>query len=264
MNSVAQADTQARLGFAQNLLDETDEIALAGFRGQLDVRTKVDGTLVTQTDVQIERMIRERLADLYPADGLLGEELGQTDERSEGRWIIDPIDATHNFVRRIGVFATLLAFQRDGQMELGIVSAPALGQRWFATRAGGAFLRESSGARPIHVSDIALLKDAHVLFGSIAGNSGDGDGDPGLTRLARGAWRDRGFGDFWGHVLVASGSAEVMVDTGLKPWDLAAPAMIVTEAGGRVTDFAGVATWTGPQAVSTNGVLHEIVLARLR
>ncbi|CAN5716856.1 histidinol-phosphatase [soil metagenome] len=266
MSAAPGADLRARLQLAHDILDQTDLIALDVFHSEPRVHAKPDRTLVTDADTSIERLIRDRLADACPADGVLGEELGGADEtdatgRLEARWIVDPIDATHNFVRRIGVFATLLAFERGGRLELGLISAPALGQRWYAARGAGAFLREGGRERPIRVSGIGRLDEAHVLHGSLGLSP---VADAGLRGLARDAWRNRGFGDFWGHMLVASGSAEIMVETDLMPWDLAAPAIILEESGGRLTNFAGVATWRGPEAVSTNGLLHEVVLARLR
>lgn len=128
MKQWAEAEQRDRLRFAHGLLDHTDAIALRAFRGGLAVRAKSDGTLVTQADTEIERLIRERVADAYPADGFLGEELGLDQPSAEARWILDPIDATHNFVRGIGVFATLLAFERASTLELGVVSAPAPGR----------------------------------------------------------------------------------------------------------------------------------------
>lgn len=249
------------LAFVHDLLDQTDGIALSMFRGEHGTRAKPDATLVTLADTAIETLIRDRLADAYPQDAMLGEEFGAESGGSGRRWIIDPIDATHNFVRGIVAFATLLALERDGGLELAVVSAPALGQRWYAARGEGAYMREAGTERRIAVSRIGLWSEAHLLFASLG--CLDPARDARLAAMARAAWRNRGFGDFWAHMLVAQGSAEAMVDDGLKPWDLAAPALIVTEAGGRVSDFAGRDSWLGPEAVSSNGLLHDEVLARL-
>lgn len=261
MTSAPAGELRERLRFAHDLLDLTDALALRAFNGSLNVQTKPDRTLVTQVDTDLERLIRDRIADAYPGDGVWGEELGEDSGTADIRWILDPIDATHNFVRGIAVFATLLALERDGRLELGIVSAPALGQRWFATRGGGAAVRDARGERQIQVSSIGDLEEAHVLFGSI--DRLEGELEARLLAMVRRAWRNRGFGDFWGHVLVGQGSAEVMVESDLNPWDVAAPAIIVAEAGGRTTDFAGVASWSGPEAISSNGLLHDDVLAWL-
>lgn len=261
MSNQPDRDLRARLRFVHGLLDRTDVVALTAFRGELEIRAKPDRTLVTVADTAVETLIREALADAYPADGVLGEEQGAEAGSSGARWIVDPIDATHNFVRGIAIFGTLLAFERDGELVLGAVSAPALGQRWSAIRGGGAHLRDHVGKRPIAVSRIDRWEEAHLLHSSI-GRLDDSQ-EPALAAMARSAWRNRGFGDFWAHMLVAQGSAEAMIEADLQPWDLAAPAVIVTEAGGRVSDFAGNPTWLGPEAVSTNGLLHAEVLGRL-
>jgi histidinol-phosphatase len=249
--------------FAHELLDETDAIALRHVAGALTVTAKPDQTLVTQADTEIETHLRDRIAAAYPAHAIFGEEFGEAEDVGDGRWIIDPIDATHNVVRGIEVFATLLAFERNSTLELGFVSAPGMRRRWFAARGSGAHLRTDGAERPIHVSAIDDLADAQVVFSTLRGLDEAGLGDA-LHRLTGAAWRDRGFGDFWGHVLVAQGSAECMLEYGVKPWDMAAPYVVVTEAGGRMTDLEGRPTWTSPQALTSNGVLHDRVLELIR
>jgi histidinol-phosphatase len=191
-----------------------------------------------------------------------GEEFGVVPDDGDGRWVIDPIDATHNFVRGIEVFGTLLAFERGGELELGAVSAPGMHRRWFAARGEGAHLRHDGMERPIHASHIASLADAQIVFSTLRGLDDAGLGG-GLRRIVHGAWRDRGFGDFWGHMLVAQGAAETMIEYGVKPWDMAAPYVIVTEAGGRMTDLEGRASWAAPNVLSSNGVLHDELLSLL-
>ena len=181
----------------------------------------------------------------------------------DGRWIIDPIDATHNFVRGIEIFGTLLAFERGGELELGVVSAPGMHRRWFAARGEGARLRHAGSERPIHASRIASLADAQIVFSTLRGIEKAGMGD-GLRRIVHAAWRDRGFGDFWGHMLVAQGSGETMIEYGVKPWDMAAPNVIVTEAGGRMTDLEGRPSWTAANVLTSNGILHDELLELLR
>lgn len=247
------------LRFAHELLDETDAIALRHVAGALTVTSKPDRTLVTQVDTHIETYLRERLAAAFPGHTFLGEELGTAEDAGEGRWIIDPIDATHNVVRGIEVFATLLAFERDGQLELGLVSAPGMGRRWFAQRGAGARLRLNGSERPIRVSAIDELANAQIVFSTLRGLDQAGLGDA-LHRLTNAAWRDRGFGDFWGHALVAQGSAEAMLEYGVAPYDMAAPYVVVTEAGGRMTDLEGRPSWLSPQVLTSNGLLHDEVL----
>jgi histidinol-phosphatase len=250
------------LRFAHDLLDETDAIALRHVAGGLTISAKPDRTLVTQADTEIETHLRDRIAAAYPAHTIAGEEFGTAEDAGDGRWIMDPIDATHNVVRGIEVFATLLAFERDGALEVGVVSAPAMRRRWSATRGGGAVARVDGVERPAHVSPVDALANAQIAFSTLRGLDAAGLGD-GLRRLTGAAWRDRGFGDFWGHMLVAQGSAEAMLEYGVAPWDMAAPYLIVTEAGGRMTDLDGHPSWSGPQVVSTNGRLHDQVLEML-
>lgn len=251
-----QTDRAELLRFAHEILDETDAIALGHLAGGLSVSVKPDRTLVTQADTEIETRLRDRITAMYPTHTAAGEEFGSAEDGGDGRWIIDPIDATHNVVRGIEVFATLLAFERDGELVLGVVSAPAMHRRWWATRGGGAFTRADGVERPIRVSGIDAVRDAHIVFSTLRGLEAAGLG-AGLRRLTASAWRDRGFGDFWGHMLVAQGSAEAMIEYGVAPWDVAAPFVIVTEAGGRMTDLDGRPSWTGPQVVSSNATLHD-------
>ena len=250
--------TDELLTFAHDLLDMTDAIALAAFRAGSRPDRKPDGTLVTAADIEIERLIRERIAERDPADGIIGEELGSDATDAERTWIVDPIDATHNFVRGIGIFATLLACRIGDELELGVVSAPAMGERWWGIAGRGAFRRDADGERRIGVSTIDRLADGQLLYG----DAGTLDGR--VVEVARETWRSRGFGDFWSHMLVASGSAEAMVEDGVQPYDMAAPYVVVTEAGGRMTDLDGRPSWTDARLVSSNGLVHDELLARLR
>ncbi len=256
-------DTDDLLAFAHGLLDETDAIALGHFGGDLTIDAKPDRTLVTQADTEIETRIRDGIASRYPSHTVAGEEFGTAADAGDGRWIVDPIDATHNYVRGIDIFGTLLAFERDGELVLGIVSAPALRRRWFAASGSGARLRADGAERPIRASRIGRMEDAQIIFSTLRGLEDAGMGD-GLRRVVHQAWRDRGFGDFWGHMLVAQGSAETMIEYGVNPWDMAAPYVIVTEAGGRMTDLDGLPSWTASNVLSSNGVLHDRLLEALR
>jgi histidinol-phosphatase len=255
-------DASVLLRAAHDWLDQTDRIALTHFAGELTITAKHDRTLVTQADLEIETHLRESIELAYPAHTVVGEELGSAEDAGDGRWVIDPIDGTHNFVRGIEVFATLLAFERDGILEIAVVSAPAMQRRWWAIRDGGAHLRGHRVERRVHVSTVDALDQAQVLFSTLRGLDAAGLGQA-LHRITTLAWRDRGFGDFWGHMLVAQGSAEVMLEYGVAPWDMAAPHLIVTEAGGRMTDLAGRPSWAGPQILSTNGTMHDELLRLL-
>lgn len=261
---VPEAVLRDWLAFALGLCDAADEIALRHFRRDLDIERKPDRTFVTVADQGIERLIRERIRARYPDHGLVGEEYGTQDGGARTRWYIDPIDGTHNFIRGVPLFGTLLGIEHDGELQVGVISAPAMRERWYAHRGGGAWNRGADGAeRPIHVSRVAALEDAQLLYGSARDTVASGL-MPGFDRLLADAWRERGFGDFWGYSLVAEGAAEAMFETGMKPWDLAGPVVVIEEAGGKVTDVDGNRRIDAPSFVGSNGLLHELVLRRLR
>jgi histidinol-phosphatase len=248
--------------FAVDLMDETDAMALASLGAGLTVRSKPDASLVTQADMEVEARLRERIAAAYPRHGIVGEEYEDEAGDGETRWIVDPIDGTHNLVRGIPIFATLLAVERAGELLAAVVSAPALSRRWHAARGDGATVRDLLGERPIRVSAVERLGDAQLVWSGLRALEASGHG-PAVRELARLAWRDRGFGDFWGYMLVAEGAAEAMLEVGPTLWDLAAPSLIVAEAGGRLTDFQGADSYAGPEALATNGALHAAIVERL-
>jgi histidinol-phosphatase len=232
------------------------------------IEAKPDRSFVTDVDRAIERRIRERIATTYPAHAVVGEEFGSDGGDATVRWYVDPIDGTHNFMRGVPLFGTLLAAEVDGELQVGVMSAPALGGRWFARRGGGAWATVAIGPdagvrRRIGVSGVETLADAHLLYGS-AQEIADSGAAPGFSALIADVWRDRGFGDFWGYALVAEGAAEAMVEIGPKSWDLAAPLVIVEEAGGRLTDLQGRRTIHSGTVLASNGALHIEILDRLR
>jgi histidinol-phosphatase len=253
------------LTLAHAACDEADELARSVFRRDLEISTKPDKTLVTQADTAIERAVRDRIHAEYPDHGLVGEEYGTEAGDAPTRWYIDPIDGTHNFVRGVPLFGTLLAVERDGELQVGVLSAPALRERWWARRGGGAWARSPGDDVPrrIHVSQVAEIGDAQVLYGSGQEIRASGRA-PGFGALLDAAWRERGFGDFWGYALLAEGAAEAMVEVGLSSWDAAAPTVLVEEAGGRVSNFDGRRAIDAGTFVASNGRLHDEVLARLR
>jgi histidinol-phosphatase len=256
-----RAWTEAALAWC----DATDEIALRHFRHDLEITRKPDSTFVTQADTAVERLLRDRIAEAYPDHGVLGEELGSEAGTASTRWIIDPIDGTHNYLRGVPLFATLIAVERDGELQASVLSAPALGMRWWASRGGGAWVRGGSwGQVPqrIRVSAIPTIEEAQVLYASTGELDSYGRA-PGWRTLLGRAWRERGFGDFWGYTLVAESAAEIMVESDLSPWDAAAPFVLIEEAGGRATDFAGERSVFHRTFLATNGRLHDEVLAIL-
>ena len=258
------AELRSWLDVAIAACDEADVIARQHFRRDLTIETKPDRTFVTQADKAIEQMIRGRLADAFPDHGVVGEEYGTEAADAAVRWYIDPIDGTHNYIRGVPLFGTLLAVERDGEMQAGVLSAPALEERWWAWRAGGAWARNhGEPVRRIHVSGITSLADAQLLYGSGRDIEASGAA-PGFPALLQDVWRERGFGDFWGYALVAEGAAEAMVEVGLSVWDAAAPLVLIEEAGGRATDFDGVRAISSRTFMTSNGRLHEEVRRRLR
>jgi histidinol-phosphatase len=251
------------LDVAQAACDEADVTARSHFRRDLVIETKPDRSFVTQADTAIERRIRERLTDAFPDHGLVGEEYGTEAGDASVRWYIDPIDGTHNFIRGVPLFGTLLAVERDGELQASVLSAPALDERWWAWRGGGAWARNRGEApRRIQVSRVTSLDDAQVLYGSGRDIVASGRA-PGFEDLLRSVWRERGFGDFWGYALVAEGAAEAMVEVGLSAWDAAAPMLLVEESGGRVTDLEGRRAIDNGSFLVTNGRLHDTIRARL-
>jgi histidinol-phosphatase len=247
------------LSFALGLADLADAIATERFQADdLVVETKPDLSPVTEADRAVEQALRKRIGEERPGHRVVGEELG-ADDPGGPRWILDPIDGTKNYLRGLPVWATLIALEREGRVEVGVVSAPALARRWWATRGQGAFVN----GRRIRVSKVADLSDAVLSYASLTSWERHGLGEQFLT-LARSCWRTRGFGDFWSHMLVAEGAADLAVEPEVELWDLAAPQVIVEEAGGRFTDLGGTPTPAGGSVVSTNGLLHDRVLATLR
>jgi histidinol-phosphatase len=257
------AELRGWLDVAQSACDEADDIARTHFRRDLTIETKPDRTFVTQADTTIERRIRGRLADAFPDHGIVGEEYGTEAADASVRWYIDPIDGTHNYIRGVPLFGTLLAVERDGELQAAVISAPALDERWWAWRAGGAWARNrGESPRRIRVSAIGTVEDAQILYSS-GHDVADSGLAPGFDGLIRAAWRDRGFGDFWGYTLLAEGAAEAMVEVGLNAWDAAAPLVLIEEAGGRVTDFAGRRAIDSGTFLATNGFLHDTIRDRL-
>jgi len=249
---------EQELAFANELVERAAAIALSYFQTELEVQRKDDLTPVTEADLRIEAMIREAVAERFPGDAVLGEEggLGGTGERV---WVVDPIDGTKNFADGIQIWASLIALTVDGRPMLGMANAPALGERYDAVRGSGARLN----GRPIRVSDVADLSDAMVVSSGLK-HWCDGPRREPFRELVRAARRARAFGDFWGHMLVARGAAEAMLEPTLRVWDYAAVQVIVEEAGGRMTGLDGGPLRDGGSALTTNGLLHEEIVRRFR
>jgi len=248
------------LALALELAGLADEITLGRFLADdLAVETKPDLTPVTEADRAVERLLRERLAAARPGDAIVGEELGSSGG-GERRWIIDPIDGTKSYVRGIPVWATLLGLEVAGRMEVGVVSAPALHHRWWARRGQGAFVDDGRAARRMRVSGVDRLADAQLCFAGFEDWEEIGRLDD-LLELGRQCWRTRGLGDVWSYMLVAEGAVDIGLDAEVNLWDLAAPMVIVEEAGGVFTDLGGARRADGGDAIATNGLVHDAALA---
>ncbi len=251
--------TAAALGLALELADAADALTMARFRAaDLVVDTKPDLTPVSEADHATEVRLRDLIADRAPGHLVAGEEFGD-DGDAECRWIVDPIDGTKNYVRGVPIWATLLGFERAGELVVGVVSAPALGTRWWAGQDLGAF-RDGT---PIRVSAVHELADAHLSYASDRQYMDDHLPDR-LTALSDRCWRTRALGDFWQHVLVADGSFDIGVDPVVAYWDVAALLPIITEAGGRWSTLDGATPAEPLSLVTTNGQIHDLVVAALR
>jgi len=272
------------LALAHALADLADAITLDRYQSQdLVITTKPDNTPVTDADRAVETAIREALGTHRESDGLVGEEFG-SDKGSSGRyWVIDPIDGTKNFMRGVPTWATLIALVEvdsagTEEVIVGIASAPALARRWSAAKGHGATVRFNAGTddftdaetekdfesftlavneKKISVSKVSSLNDASISYSDFVGW---GDRLEPFQKMLAGAWRTRGVGDFWSHMLVAEGAVDVAVEPSLAVWDMAALDIIVREAGGTFTNTAGQSGPFGGSGVSTNGILHNAVI----
>lgn len=260
MNAPTLADD---LALALHLADRADDISLSAFHSaDFNVHTKPDMTLVTDADQAVERALREIINDQRPDDDIFGEEYGEVapSTTTHRRWILDPIDGTHNFVRGVPVWATLIALEVDGQIVVGAVSAPALSRRWWASSGNGAFMSvNGQEPHPIKVSGVSDMSHASLSYSSLGGwrkiNL-----DQGFFTLCDQVWRTRAYGDFWSYMLVAEGVVDIAAEPDLELYDMAALVPIVTEAGGRFTDLDGKLGPWGPNAIASNGLLHSQAL----
>ncbi|GAA1221555.1 histidinol-phosphatase [Prauserella alba] len=249
---------------AAELADAADAITVERFRTQnLQVTAKPDRTPVTDADTDVEDAIRRVLAGRRPGDGVAGEERGGSIAAPGRVWVLDPIDGTKNFLRGVPIWATLIALLDGGVPVVGMITAPLLGRRWWASQGGGAWLRDSAGERQLAVSRVPQLADAYVSTTDL-NNWAEHRTQEAYLSLTRACWETRAFGDFWQHCLVAEGALEIAAEPVVNPWDVAAAQVLVTEAGGRFTDLDGAARFDRGSALSTNGLVHDAALAHLR
>ena len=248
------------LRLAHILADSVDGLTMKRFKSQdLTVETKPDLTPVTDADREAEQVIRAQLGRVRNRDAVIGEEFGTTG--SGGRqWVIDPIDGTKNYVRGVPVWATLIGLVEDGEVVLGVVSAPALNRRWWAAAGSGAFTgRSLSQAMRLSVSSVNQLSDASLSYSSLSGWRDLGVRQQ-FIELTDSVWRTRAYGDFWSYCMVAEGAVDLACEPELNLYDMAALVPIVTEAGGRFTSLAGQDGPFGDNALASNGLLHDAAL----
>jgi len=247
------------LAFALSLADAAAAVTLARFGERVPVSIKDDATPVTETDVEVERVLRRAIAAAFPDDGVHGEEDGAADGRSGRVWVLDPIDGTKLYAEGIPLWSTLIGLTVDGVATVGVADVPAIGARYHATRGGGAWLAD----RRLRVSDAPCLADAFVVHSAVeewvAAERQDA-----LLRVAEASRRTRGLSDAWGQLLVAQGSADVLLEH--EPcfeWDWVATSVIVEEAGGRLSTFSGNAPTPGHDLVVSNGRVHDETVSLL-
>jgi histidinol-phosphatase len=244
---------------AQEIAEAAAHLAHDYFTGEFQVEWKTDQSPVTVADREAEALMRTRLLTAFPEDGFLGEEHGEQPGSSGFRWVIDPIDGTRSFVRGIPLWGTLLGLEYRGEQIAGIVVAPALRETWRALRGDGAY----RNGRPIRVSTVDRMDQALIFYSGVTWFQRAGHLDAFLA-LAGKTDRQRGFGDFYGFMLVAQGSGELMVDHGVHVWDVVAVKPIIEEAGGRFSDWEGTPSVNRPDVVASNGRLHDEALRILR
>jgi histidinol-phosphatase len=250
---------RSRYETARTAAQQAGQLALRYFTGAFTVEWKQDQTPVTVADREAEQLLRATLLCRFPTDGFLGEESGDVPGSSGFRWIIDPIDGTRNFFRGIPIWGTLVGLEYKGEPIAGVVEAPALGHSYRALRGDGAY----RGDRRIHVSKVGQLADATVFYTNLTWFQQAGCPEKFFELSAR-TQVQRGFGDFWGHVLVAEGCGELMVEHGVHIWDVAALQPIIEEAGGRFTDWEGTPTIHRPDVLTSNGHVHDEILRMFR
>ncbi|BDI23327.1 inositol monophosphatase family protein [Herbiconiux sp. L3-i23] len=256
-------DFSEDLRFARDLADMAHVISLERYRAlDLAVETKPDRSPVTDADRAVEQALRAAIREERPDDAVFGEEFGG--ELQKGRqWIIDPIDATANFLRGVPIWGTLIALAVDDDPVVGVVSAPALGRRWWAARGEGAWLVENGAApRRLAVSAVRELADASFSYNDLQYWRGAGKTEQ-LLALADSVWRTRAYGDFWSYMMVAEGSVDLVAEFGPQIYDLAALAPIIEEAGGRISSTTGERIFTARDALVSNGLLHERAVAAI-
>jgi len=252
-------DWRTRYNLAVEMARRAGDLARTYYESTFEVEHKADSSPVTIADKNAEKLVRDAVTAAFPNDGFLGEEFGDQPGSSGFRWVIDPIDGTKSFIRHVPIWATLIGLEYRGEQIGGVAYIPVFGMTYRALRGDGAYLND----RRIRVSNIRTLADSSLCYSSMGWFTRAGREDVFHT-LYKQTKRQRGHGDFYGFVLVAEGAADIMIEHGVNPWDVAATKAIVEEAGGMFTDWNGNPTIHTPDVLATNGVLHADILAILR
>jgi histidinol-phosphatase len=259
MEAMLNPEWRSRYDVAVEAAEKAGQLAFRYFDSAINVEWKSNQTPVTVADREAEQLLRETLLGRFRGDGFLGEESGEQPGESGFRWIIDPIDGTRSFVRGIPIWGTLVGLEYRGEQIAGVACVPALRQTFRALRGDGAYRDQ----RRIRVSDVGRLEESQVFHSLLTWFMKSGVKDGFLNLVGR-TQRQRGIGDFYGFLLVAQGSGELMVDYGVSPWDVAALKPIIEEAGGRFTDWDGKPTIHRPDTLASNGRLHDEALALIK
>jgi histidinol-phosphatase len=259
MEDFMNSDWKSRYDIAQSVARSAGQIAKTIFDGHFEIEIKADQSPVTIADKNAEAHIREVIQQHFPGDGFLGEEYGDEPSRTGYRWIIDPIDGTKSFVRKVPIWGTLLGLEYEGELIAGVAYIPTMNQLYHALKGQGAYRDDER----ISVSKVSRLNEAHMCYSSVSWFREAGMEKPFLD-LASSVSRSRGFGDFYGFLLVAQGSFDFMIDTGVHAWDIAALIPILQEAGGKMTDWSNGVDLHRPDTLASNGLLHEEVRSFLQ
>lgn len=259
---MSSSDFSADLSLALELADAADLITRERFRAlDLEIITKPDNTPVTDADRSVEKKFRELMAQARPSDHIVGEEFGGSERKPDRYWVIDPIDGTKNFLRGVPTWGTLIALVENGEVVVGVCSAPELFRRWYAAKDYGSFLAvNNEKPTTLAVSKVSSITDASLAYSDL---DGWGERKDRFQSIMSRAWRTRGYGDYWSHMLVAEGAVDIAAEPSLALWDMAALDIIVREAGGEFTSLEGIRGPFGLSGVSTNGLLHSSFLSEI-
>ena len=257
---LTKKDFRDYLTFLKEITAISDKISMDYFYKQTDMNISVknDGSFVTEADKQIEDHLRNSIFDKFPDHSILGEEQGETiSSNNDYRWIIDPIDGTHGFMRGLPIWATLIALEHSGEIIVSMISAPALNSKWWAGIGHGSYKSLNGEEFRINTSNINSLKDSQMLY---TGIKECGEKWSGFDKILDSVWRERGVGDFWGHCLIAEGASEIMLDPIVNIWDVASLYLLVREANGIMSDEKGDLKYSSGHAISSNKHIHEEVI----